>query len=64
MINYLLDSMKLKYVSNVLMIVGILGFLAGTQMYGDIGIAGMLAGIVGFLSGYGFSLIADRFSGV
>ncbi len=56
--------MKLKYVSNALMIVGILGFLAGTQMYGDIGISGMLAGIVGFLSGYGFSLIADRFSGV
>ena len=56
--------MKLKYVSNVLMIVGVLGFLAGTQMYGDIGIAEMTAGIVGFLSGYGFNLIANRFSGV
>ncbi len=56
--------MKLKTVSNILMLVGILGFLAGTQMYGDIAISGMLAGVVGFFSGYGFNLIANRFSGV
>lgn len=56
--------MKLKYFSNVLMILGVLGFLAGTQIYGDIDIAGMTAGIVGFLSVYGFNLFANRFSGV
>ena len=56
--------MKIKYVSNVLMILVVLGFLAGTQIYGDIDIAGMTAGIVGFLSVYGFNLFANRFSGV
>ena len=50
-------KIKLKQVSIALIIVGVVGFLLGTQMFGDIGIAGMTAGIVGILSGFGFRLV-------
>ena len=50
-------KIKLNQVSIALIIIGVLGFLLGTQMYGDIGIAEMTAGIVGVLSGYGFRLL-------
>ena len=49
--------MKLKHVSFALMILGGVGILLGTMMFGDIGIAAMTGGAVGVLSGYGFRLI-------
>lgn len=49
--------MKLSHVSSALMILGALGILMGVMMFGDIGIAAMIGGAVGLLSGYGFRLV-------
>ena len=49
--------MKVKHVGLGLMIIGAFGILMGTMMFGDIGVAAMIGGAVGILSGYGFRLI-------
>lgn len=44
----------MKGIGISLIIVGILGVLAGLAMFGDIGIAALIGAIVGILSGIGF----------
>ena len=44
----------MKIIAILLIVVGIGGIIMGTMMFGDIGVAAMIAGIVGILSGIGF----------
>lgn len=44
----------MKVIGGLLILVGLLGIAAGGMMFGDIGIAAMIAGVVGLLSGIGF----------
>ena len=46
--------MSLKTISTLLFVVGAFGVIAGSAMFGDIGIAAMTAGVVGILAGLGF----------
>lgn len=44
----------MKILGSLLILVGLLGIAAGGLMFGDIGIAAMIGGLVGLLSGIGF----------
>lgn len=44
----------MKILGSLLILVGLLGIAAGAFMFGDIGVAAMIAGVVGLLSGIGF----------
>ena len=46
--------MKIKIIATLLIVIGIGGILMGTMMFGDIGVAAMIGGAVGILSGLGF----------
>lgn len=44
----------------ILIVLGLLGFILGTIMFGDIGITCMLTGAISLFSGIGFKLTSDR----
>ena len=48
----------MKIIAGLLIVVGVAGIGMGAMMYGDIGIAAIVGGLVGILSGSGFWLTA------
>ncbi len=50
----------MKIITVLLIIVGIGGIALGAAMFGDIGVAAMIAGFVGLLSGSGLWLTTRR----
>ena len=53
----------MKFIAIFLMLLGLVGLGMGAMMFGDIGVAAGLAGLVGGLSGTGFWLVARRLQG-
>lgn len=49
----------MKIIAVILIIIGIIGLLMGSMMFGDIGIAAIIGASSALLSGIGF-LIADK----
>lgn len=52
----------MKVIAILLIVVGILGLLTSTLMFGDIGIAAAIGSITGLLSGIGFLMLNKRVS--
>ena len=50
----------MKVIAILLVLVGVLGLVMGTMMFGDIGIACMVGGMSALLSGIGFLLAAKK----
>ena len=50
----------MKVIAILLVLVGVLGIVMGTMMFGDIGIACMVGGMSALLSGIGFLLAAKK----
>ena len=50
----------MKVIAILLVLVGVLGLVMGTMMFGDIGIACMVGGMSALLSGIGFLLSAKK----
>lgn len=50
----------MRVIGVLLILLGAFGLFAGANMYGDIGIAGMIAGGAALLSGIGFMLAAGK----
>jgi hypothetical protein len=50
----------MKVIAVLLVLVGVLGLVMGTMMFGDIGIACMVGGMSALLSGIGFLLAAKK----
>lgn len=51
---------KVKIIGILLIVLGIIGFLMGTIMFGDIGIACMVGALSAFLSGLGLLIVAKK----
>lgn len=51
---------KVRVIGIILIILGIIGFLMGTIMFGDIGIACMVGALSALLSGIGFLVAAKK----
>lgn len=52
--------MKIKIVGIILIIVGIIGFILGAMMFGDIGVSCSVAALVSLISGIGFISIDKK----
>ena len=50
----------MKIVSILSFLVGAVGIFAGFNLYGDIGVTSIIAGIIGVLSGIGFWIQASK----
>ena len=50
----------MKIIAVLLTLVGLGGVGLGAMMFGDIGVAAMVGGLVGMLSGSGFWMVANR----
>ncbi len=50
----------MKVIGILLIILGIIGLIMGAVMYGDIGIACIVAALTALLSGIGFMVTASR----
>lgn len=50
----------MRVIGIILIILGIIGFLMGTIMFGDIGIACMVGALSALLSGIGFLVAAKK----
>lgn len=50
----------MKVIAILLVLVGVLGLVMGTMMFGDIGIACMVGGMSALLSGIGFLLASKK----
>ena len=49
-----------RVIATLLIIVGLIGGVLSTQAFGDIGIAIMIASIIGILSGIGFWTVPSK----
>ena len=49
----------MKFVGVLLIIIGILGLLVSTMMFGDIGFAASIGSTVGLISGIGFLKVSN-----
>ena len=49
----------MRIIGVLLLLVGLAGVGAGSIMFGDIGVAAMIAGAVGLLSGIGFLIVPE-----
>lgn len=52
----------MRLVGYLLIVLGILGIVAGAAMFGDIGIAAMIGAVTALLSGFGFLRVAKNIS--
>ena len=50
----------MKFIGILLIMIGILGGVMGTMMFGDIGVATFITSTVGLLSGIGFLLVPKK----
>lgn len=50
----------MKVIGILLVVVGVVGFIMGAVMYGDIGIAAMIGATAALLSGIGFLLVSKK----
>ena len=50
----------MKVIAVLLIIIGLGGIAMGAMMFGDIGIAALIGGLVGSLSGLGFWIVGKR----
>lgn len=52
----------MKVISIILIVLGVLGLLLSTMMFGDIGVAAAIASITAILSGVGFMQVNKKIS--
>lgn len=50
----------MKVAGFLLILVGLIGIVAGSMMFGDIGIAALIAAFTALISGFGFFRIAGQ----
>lgn len=53
-------GIKMKIIGIILIIVGVLGIILSTMMFGDIGIAAFIGSLASLLSGIGFMSVNKK----